>query len=124
MPSSRVVSAHKPLDDLIRNLFFCPGCSTWRTNSRLTLSTSGRGSQLTRNKRYNSTLVSSTAVNAQKKVSARYRELYEALQNVQKKAPAHINLSRLQLALSGLESEKPVTRVAGTYEVIRDGVAD
>ena len=111
-PRHRLAST-KSFEELFQLLFYCPGCSTWRTNTRVTPSTTLRFSQSTRIRRYNSTLVSSTAVNATKRVPPRYKELYEALQDVQKKAPAQINQSRLQLALSGLETHTPVTRVAG-----------
>lgn len=51
-------------------------------------------------------------MNATKNVPARYKQLYEALGDVRKKASAQVSLSRLQLALQGLESETPITRVA------------
>lgn len=60
-----------------------------------------------------SSLSSSTAVNATRIVPARYKELYEALQAVKKNAAAYVDLSRLDLALQGLENERFVTRIAG-----------
>lgn len=51
-------------------------------------------------------------MNATKNIPPRYKGLYEALGDVRAKASAQVNLSRLQLALQGLESETPTTRVA------------
>lgn len=51
-------------------------------------------------------------MNATKSLPPRYKPLYEALGNLKKKASAQVNLSRLQLALQGLESESPATRIA------------
>ncbi|KAL4967757.1 uncharacterized protein BDV14DRAFT_21798 [Aspergillus stella-maris] len=45
-------------------------------------------------------------------VPPRLRELYESLAHIQSVAPEEVNLSRLQLALRGLESEEPLLRVA------------
>jgi hypothetical protein len=45
-------------------------------------------------------------------VPERFRELYEALNRVRDAAPEQVNISRLQLALRGLESEVPLIRVA------------
>jgi len=97
------------LEALIDKLFFCPSCTTWRTSRplRTIIRTA-----TTRKRRYASTLTSHTAVNATKNVPARYQGLYEALGDVRKKASAQVNLSRLQLALQGLESETPTTRIA------------
>ena len=96
------------LDNFLDNLFFCPSCTTWRTSSPLQSTLRRRAS----NRRHASTLASSTAVNARKLIPSRYKPLHDALVDVQKKASAQVNLSRLQLALQGLESETPVTRVA------------
>lgn len=99
-------------DRFLSDLFFCPSCTTWRTtrpssfSARPVRPTSGIA------RRCASTLSSTTAVNARKNVPIRYKELYEALGDVRKKASAQVNISRLQLALQGLESETPTTRVA------------
>ncbi|KAI9374512.1 hypothetical protein BJX61DRAFT_540757 [Aspergillus egyptiacus] len=45
-------------------------------------------------------------------VPPRLRELYDSLARLQSVAPEQVNLSRLQLALRGLESEEPLVRVA------------
>ena len=57
-------------------------------------------------------LVSSTAINATKTIPARCKPLYDALNVVKKTAYAQVNLSRLQLAIQGLETEAPMIRVA------------
>ncbi len=98
----------RQLDNFLDNFFFCPSCTTWRTSKPLQSSLRRR----TSTRRHASTLASSTAVNATKSIPSRYKPLHEALVDVQKKASAQVNLSRLQLALQGLESEVPVTRVA------------
>src|SRR5690349_3916057 len=89
-------------------LFFCPSCAAWR----LSVPTPSASSPPPGRTRHASTLVSSTAVNATKQIPEAYRNLHEALGDVKKKASAHVNLSRLQLALQGIESESPTTRVA------------
>jgi hypothetical protein len=64
-----------------------------------------------RNKRFAST-VSVTAVNAERDVPHAFRELHQALDRLKKDALSYVNISRLQLALRGLESTSPVTRIA------------
>ncbi|KIV92639.1 hypothetical protein PV10_03912 [Exophiala mesophila] len=99
------------LDHLVDTFFFCPSCTTVRLAqpSRPCVPKS-LPSKPTR--RCASTLSSRTAVNAVKNIPTRYQGLYKALGDVQKNASAQVNLSRLRLALQGLESETPTTRVA------------
>jgi hypothetical protein len=59
-----------------------------------------------------STLSSNTAVNATRTVPEKYRKLYTALGALRHEASAHVSLSRLQLALQGLESTSPRIRLA------------
>lgn len=106
MTKGRNAIPRQSLDALLDRFFFCPSCTTWRTTERLRPATAPRPF------RYASTLSSTTAVNATKNIPPRYQALYKALTDVRKKASAHVNLSRLHLALQGLESENPVTRVA------------
>jgi hypothetical protein len=54
-----------------------------------------------------------TSVNAAKNVPPKYKELYESLENLNAEASSYANVSRLQLALRGLESLDAVVRVAG-----------
>jgi hypothetical protein len=98
-PLSRVNEWNKLFD----RLFYCPSCSTWR------LPPSRRPAASVRRA---STLSSRTAVNATKTIPARFQPLYVALEELRRAAPAHVSLSRLQLALQGLESETPKIRVA------------
>ncbi|EXJ60646.1 hypothetical protein A1O7_04799 [Cladophialophora yegresii CBS 114405] len=94
------------------SFFFCPSCTTWRTSKPLRIRRAANTSTNTGTRRSASNLTSSTAVNARKPIPPRYKPLYDALVDVQKRASAQVNLSRLQLALQGLESDTPVTRVA------------
>ncbi|KAL9618118.1 MAG: hypothetical protein Q9160_007125 [Pyrenula sp. 1 TL-2023] len=59
-----------------------------------------------------SSLSSATAVNATKIVPSKYKTLYESLQRVRRHAAIYVDLSRLDLALQGLETEKLKTRIA------------
>ncbi|RDW61883.1 uncharacterized protein DSM5745_10555 [Aspergillus mulundensis] len=53
-----------------------------------------------------------TTAHTARHVPPRIRELYESLVQIQSVAPEQVNLSRLQLALRGLETEEPLVRVA------------
>ena len=59
-----------------------------------------------------STYTSHTAVTATKSIPAGLQRLYDALEAVKKDAPGFTDLSRLQLALRGLETSTPAIRVA------------
>ncbi|EXJ91656.1 hypothetical protein A1O3_00206 [Capronia epimyces CBS 606.96] len=109
MKRAQIAHSGRQLDTFLDNLFYCPACTTWRTKKALLFSVRQTIPSIRRNA---STLSSSTAVNATKTIPRRYQELYKALGDVRKKASAQVNLSRLQLALQGLESETPTTRVA------------
>ncbi|KAJ5272489.1 hypothetical protein N7478_007614 [Penicillium angulare] len=66
-------------------------------------------------------LTTSTAISS---VPPRFKELHDALSGVKDAAIQQVSVSRLQLALRGLESEKPLIRVAGQredWEDILDG---
>jgi hypothetical protein len=106
---SRLPATHK-LDRLLERsltrLLYSSSCAKRQAKS------SGKPSNTSHSRRYASTLTSSTAINGSKPIPARYRSLYAALTDVRKTASAQLNLSRLQLALQGLESESPPTRVA------------
>ena len=54
-----------------------------------------------------------TAVNAQREIPAAFKELHSSLEFLQQDAVIYVNSSQLQLALKGLGSEDPVTRIAG-----------
>lgn len=113
MPSKLPIALKDPLirfsEYKIRAL--CPSWASWRHSARASchVSPAIRRGWI----RSTSTLASSTAVNASKTIPPRLQELHIALVDAKSKASNYLNLSRLQLALLGLESEKPVERVAG-----------
>ncbi|KAK5081062.1 hypothetical protein LTR70_009324 [Exophiala xenobiotica] len=102
----KVCTPSRPLDHLLRRKIFCPSCSTLRPSDPA--QPSRKRPRLDRN----ASTLSTTAINGTRRVPQRNQPLYEALTEIKAKAPGHINLSRLQLALQGLESEHPVTRIA------------
>ena len=105
MPMKLSRGSRNTLGAPFNKLLSCPSSSCCRLSSYP--ATRSRLLQ----KRNATTLVSSTAVHATKTIPPKYQELHEALNNVKKKASAHVNLGRLQLAIQGLETEDPVTRV-------------
>ncbi|PGH19688.1 hypothetical protein AJ80_03843 [Polytolypa hystricis UAMH7299] len=118
------------------SFYFCPSCSTWRRDgpgsslARSTTTTTTRRGYATATSTTTpaaagsaadpirpaavprGSLVSASAVNVNRDIPARYKELYEALRGVREDAGAHVEISRLQLAIRGLEGERPVVRVA------------
>lgn len=56
---------------------------------------------------------SSISINAQRSVPTKLLDLHNSLSNLQDDAILYVNLSQLRLALRGLESKRPVTRIAG-----------
>jgi hypothetical protein len=95
-------------------VFYCPSCTTWRR----TLSTRRSGIASSRLEANRLSFLSSRPITTSSVVHARHvpprlRELYEALNQIQGVATEQVNISRLQLALRGLESEAPIIRVAG-----------
>ena len=114
----------RPLDGGgIGGIFYCPSCATWRRTLSTRRNSSHRSSNtaprargkaaayanpdIQRNQHFTTT--SSASVN----VPPRFRELHAALNRVGDVATDRVDLSRLQLALRGLESEEPLIRVAG-----------
>ncbi|KOC09371.1 hypothetical protein AFLA70_12g006121 [Aspergillus flavus AF70] len=93
--------------------YYCPSCAT----RRRTLSTRRNGivSPRLEAKRlslfFSRPITTSSVIHA-RHVPPRLRELYEALNKIQGVATEQVNISRLQLALRGLESETPIIRVA------------
>ncbi|KPI35751.1 uncharacterized protein AB675_1267 [Cyphellophora attinorum] len=85
--------------------FICPSCA------RKAPKAINRGPSQ-RQQRWATTLSSNTAINASRSVHEQYRALYSALGDVRRNAAAHVPISRLQLALAGLESTSPRIRVA------------
>ncbi len=98
-------------------LVYCTACVFWRLSGAQRPWQDARQRSKSRSAsrlRRSSTLASTTAVNATREVPANLRELHEALSELNSKAASYVNLSRLQLALRGLETEDAVIRVAGT----------
>lgn len=62
-----------------------------------------------------STHVSPTAINLRPHIPPRNKELYDALSALSGAAETYVNISRLQLALSGLAAQDAVTRVASMF---------
>lgn len=118
--SSISKSLSRPSDNGL--IFYCPSCSIWRRN----LATRPRGNLTPRRDQQHlpsSPLIPSvnvcrrqlatpSLVSSRKNVPERFRGLYEALNRVRDATPEQVNISRLQLALRGLESEVPLIRVA------------
>ncbi|EYE98463.1 uncharacterized protein EURHEDRAFT_448739 [Aspergillus ruber CBS 135680] len=114
-------SLSRPLDS--GGVFYCPSCSTWRRTISTRRRTYRSGTSTTSSGiippgRYGElniqrqTFTTSAAINAGKNVPPRFKELYAALNRIGDVATDRVNLSRLQLALRGLESEEPLVRVA------------
>lgn len=119
MPPRSQVSLLKRASYLADSSFICPSCSHARSPRIRTGATKFYNPPTTtfRHAATSTTppaaALRSSIVNATNNVPERYRDLYEALDEVKHSAAQHVNLSRLQLALRGLESETPVIRVAG-----------
>ncbi|KAF3479678.1 uncharacterized protein GIQ15_06654 [Arthroderma uncinatum] len=106
MPAKSHVSLLKRTPVLANRFFFCPSCSQIR---HLHVQQAPRR---TTTKRSASTFPGSSIVNATKNIPERFQELYKALNEVKDVSGSHVNLSRLQLAQRGIETENPVIRVA------------
>ncbi|CAL5871420.1 uncharacterized protein PFLUO_LOCUS5670 [Penicillium psychrofluorescens] len=110
-------SLSRPLD----SVFYCPSCATWRRlSTRAGVNNYARGEKTnTAHRPLNPAAIpaprplsTSPIVSAGKAVPPRFKELYGALEGVRDAAIEQVSLSRLQLALRGLESETPLIRVA------------
>lgn len=60
-----------------------------------------------------STTASVTAVNVKREIPFAFQDLYTSLKALETEAGVYVNTSQLQLAVRGVESENPVTRIAG-----------
>ena len=108
-------------------IFYCPSCATWRRElwtrpnsgiDRIALSHHPRPlfrpTSTTPVRAISTTSPASTG----KIVPHQFKELYDALSDVKDAALEQVSLSRLQLALRGLESEAPLIRVAGGWRCV------
>ncbi|KAJ5688886.1 hypothetical protein N7462_003278 [Penicillium macrosclerotiorum] len=115
-------SLSRPLDSA--GVFYCPSCATWRRTLSTRASSTTTGIDGIEHARRNLRLLdhaqtiairpftTSPAINPSKTVPPRFKELYDALNSVKDGAIEQVSVSRLQLALRGLESEQPLVRVA------------
>lgn len=55
------------------------------------------------------------AINAKKEIPTQLQDLHRSLSALENDAISYVNLSQLRLALRGLESKRPVTRIASEY---------
>lgn len=62
-----------------------------------------------------STVAPVSVVNATKHIPPIAQDIYDALNTLEKDASVYTNLSQLQLALRGIESQNAITRIASTY---------
>lgn len=112
-------SLSRPLDNT--GVFYCPSCSTWRRTLSTRTTSSAKIEPARRNAHLLDTVpttrtrpfTTSPAISAGKTVPPRFKELYDALSGVKDAAIEQVSVSRLSLALRGLESEEPLIRVAG-----------
>ncbi|KAL6722327.1 hypothetical protein ACLMJK_001434 [Lecanora helva] len=101
------------LSSVSRSPFECSYC-----RRRLSLLPRNGRKQVSRSRipkaqhRHASTVPSITAVNAKHEIPASLQNLHASLKALGKNAGIYVNTSQLQLALRGLESEDPITRVA------------
>ncbi|MCJ1434274.1 hypothetical protein MMC27_003641 [Xylographa pallens] len=104
--------------DIISQLYICSSCLSkrafWTTASRAhyknrSLDVYQRSHPL---KRYIASVTSVTAVNVTRTIPKHNRRLHEELTVFENKAATFANVSQLQLALRGLESDDPTIRVA------------
>lgn len=106
----------RPLD--VSAVFYCPSCAIWRR--AVSTRNFDKTNSLRRSARAHNTITASaprgfnsSSVITAKSVPPRFKELHAALEGVKDASLEQVNLSRLQLALRGLESEAPLVRVAG-----------
>lgn len=131
-------SLSRPLDSA--GVFYCPSCSTWRREltTRAGSSTTTSLDKINSARRAGRLLESPTTITARpfttssvitagKAIPPRFKELHDALSRVQDAAIQEVSISRLQLALRGLESEAPLIRIAGelrSAQSLRGGCRD
>ncbi|KAJ5754386.1 hypothetical protein N7533_003929 [Penicillium manginii] len=102
--------------------YYCPSCPPCRRTlaTQTRINTNGDKFDRARGRRQLKSssathlrpFTTSPAINPGKTVPPRFKELYDALSGVKDAAIEQVSISRLQLALRGLESEAPLIRIS------------
>lgn len=111
----------RTLSTWTRSPFICPVCRhrkalSVKAHTQRVRQSSVRPRELSK-PRTASTTASVTAVNAKKEIPFALQELHGSLKALEIEAGVYVNTSQLQLALRGVESENPVTRIAGQTDL-------
>ena len=113
MPPAPSVALLRSLDPLFgtRSISLCSSCS------RLRAPVKGRreGSSPQQLPRHGFRSQSTTAISATKDIPPHWKRVHKSLERLKKHASSYVDLSRLQLALQGLETSKPTIRIGRTY---------
>ncbi|KAJ5536110.1 hypothetical protein N7513_009296 [Penicillium frequentans] len=105
-------SIARPLDSA--GIFYCQSCTTWR-RALSTRANINKIAPARRSDRLVSSITSSRPITTSTAVSTvppRFKELHDALSGIKDATIEQVSVSRLQLALRGLESETPLIRIA------------
>ncbi|KAJ5786418.1 uncharacterized protein N7503_011630 [Penicillium pulvis] len=105
-------SIARPLDSA--GIFYCQSCTTWR-RALSTRASINKIAPARRSDRLISSITSSRPITTSTAVSTvppRFKELHDALSGIKDATIEQVSVSRLQLALRGLESETPLIRIA------------
>ncbi|KAJ5649326.1 uncharacterized protein N7484_003049 [Penicillium longicatenatum] len=106
-------SIARPLDSA--GIFYCQSCTTWR-RALSTRASINKIAPTRRNDRLVSSITTSsrsiTTSTAISTVPPQFKELHDALSGIKDATIEQVSVSRLQLALRGLESETPLIRIA------------
>ena len=98
--------------------FVCPSCRFRNALSSFKSHKKTQSHFLTRRRlvqyRHAATVSSVTAVGLRGEQPLPFQQLHDSLISLKNEAAVYVNSSQLQLALVGLESKNPITRVAGT----------
>jgi len=110
-------SIARPLDSA--GIFYCQSCTTWRRALSTRATSIDKIAPARRNNRLVPSITTSsrpiTTSTAVSTVPPRFKELHDALSGIKEATIEQVSVSRLQLALRGLESETPLIRIAGEY---------
>lgn len=118
MHPSPALSSTRSIAFKLAEAYVCPSCHFKNATNRLRRPRKPGPRLSAPARRPASTITTVTAVNAKIAIPPAFRELHDALSVLQREAAVYTNLSQLQLALRGLESENGVTRIAGMSVVL------